>query len=115
MRRREAYQSLVGRLTWLATNTRPNLSTVVSFLSSYSSSPSRQYLETALYVARYLRLTTSHGIAYHSYASSATSAYLHYPPSHDREAYTDATPRPPSMVMVMDLLGKKEFGSQEEG
>ena len=39
VRRREGYQSLVGRLTWLATNTRPDLFTAVSFLSSYSSCP----------------------------------------------------------------------------
>jgi hypothetical protein len=90
VRRREAYQSLVGRLTWLSTNTRPDLSTAVSFLASYSSCPAQQHLEAALYVVRYLRSTTSQGIPYHSSASSATSAYLHYPPSHDREAYTDA-------------------------
>ena len=47
-------------------------------------------------MVRYLRSMTSHGLAYHSSASSVTSAYLHYPPSHDREAYTDATPRSPS-------------------
>ena len=96
VRRREAYQSLVGRLTWLSTNTRPDLSTAVSFLSSYSSCPAQQHLEAALYVVRYLRSTTSQGIAYHSSASSATSAYLRYPLSNDREAYTDATPTPPS-------------------
>ena len=32
VKRRDAYQSLVGQLTWLATNTRPNLTTAVSFL-----------------------------------------------------------------------------------
>ena len=42
--RRNAYQSLVGRLTWLSTNTRPDLSTVVSFLSSYSSCPTQQHI-----------------------------------------------------------------------
>ena len=72
VRRREAYQSLVGRLTWLATNTHPDLSTAVSFLSSYSSCPDRQHLEAALCVVRYLLSTTSHGIAYHSSVSSAT-------------------------------------------
>ena len=34
VRRREAYQTLVGRLTWLATCTRPDLATAVSFLAS---------------------------------------------------------------------------------
>ena len=95
VKRREAYQSLVGRLTWLATNTRPDISTAVSFLASYNSCPNKQHYEAALYVVRYLRSTVSQGIAYHSSESAATSAYVHYPPAHDREAYTDAT-RPPS-------------------
>ena len=64
----------------------------MSFLASYSSYPNKQHLEAALYVVRYIRSTTSQGIAYHSSASAATSAYLHYPPFHDREAYTDTTP-----------------------
>ena len=93
-RRRDAYQVLVGRLTWPSTCTRPNLATSVSFLASYNSCPSQQHMEAALCVVRYLRSTTSQGIAYHSSESAATSAYLHYPPAHDREAYTDAQPRP---------------------
>ena len=44
VRRRKAYQSLVGHLAWLATNTCPNLSTVVSFLASYISCPVQQHL-----------------------------------------------------------------------
>ena len=66
----------------------------MSFLASYSSCPNKQHLEAALYVVRYILSTTSQDIAYHSSASTATSAYLHYPSSHDREAYTDATPPP---------------------
>ena len=31
--------------------------------------------------------------------SAATSTYLHFPPSHDREAYSDATPLPPTIGM----------------
>ena len=50
-------------------------------------------------MVRYLRSTTSQGIAYHSFASAATSAYLHYSPSHDREAYTNATPPPDSQSL----------------
>ena len=50
-------------------------------------------------MVRYLRSTASQGIVYHSSASAATSAYLHYPPSHDREAYTDATPPPDSQSL----------------
>ena len=66
----------------------------MSFLASCSSCPNKQHLELALYVVRCIRSTTSQDIAYHSSASAGTSAYLHYPPSHDRKAYTDATPPP---------------------
>ena len=45
-----------------------------------------------MYAVHYLRSTTSHGIAYHSSASAATSAYVHFPPASDREAYTDHIP-----------------------
>ena len=99
VKRRDAYQSLVGQLTWLATNTRPDLATAVSFLASYSSCPNKQHLEAALYVVRYIRSTTSQGIAYHSSASATTSAYLHYPPAHNPEAYTDATPPPTDQLL----------------
>ena len=94
VKRRDAYQSLVGCLTWLATNTSPDLAIAVSFLASYSSCPNKQHLEAALYVVRYLRSTASQGIAYHSSASAFTATYLHYPLSHDREAYTNATSQP---------------------
>ena len=53
-------------------------------------------LKAALYVARYLQSRNFQGIAYHSSASSATSVYLHYPPTCDREAYTDTIPTSPS-------------------
>ena len=110
VKRQDAYQSLVGCLTWLATNTRPDLATAVSFLASYSSCPNKQHLEAALYVVRYLRSKASQGIAYYSSAVAATSAYLHYPPSHDREAYTDAT-SPPDSQSLQDFCNAN-WGSQ---
>ena len=63
VKRRDAYQSLVGQLTWLAINTRPDLANTVSFLASYSSCPNKQHLEAALSVVRYIRSTTFQGIA----------------------------------------------------
>ena len=113
VRRREACQTLFCRLAWLTTNTRPDLSTAVSVLVPYSSFLTQQHLEAALYVVRYLHSKTSQGIAYHSSASSATSAYLHHPPSHDREAYTDATP-PPPIVEIQGFCDVK-WGSQIGG
>ena len=41
IRHTEAFQSLDGRIGWLASATHPAIAPVHSFLSSYSSKPSR--------------------------------------------------------------------------
>ena len=41
VKHRETYQYLFGQLTWLATNTWPDLATAASFLVSYSSYPNK--------------------------------------------------------------------------
>ena len=46
----EAYQSFI----WLATNTRPNLAPVHSFLSSYSGKPSSGLMRAALYTMPFI-------------------------------------------------------------
>ncbi|EJK66674.1 hypothetical protein THAOC_12382, partial [Thalassiosira oceanica] len=94
VRRRHSYQSLVGGLNWLACNTRPDLSTAVSFLAAYSHCPSKGHMEAALYVVKYLRSTASHGIAFHSSAPATSEAYVHYPFPHDAETYHDASTVP---------------------
>eukprot|EP00984_Skeletonema_dohrnii_P019485 scaffold9319_cov84-Skeletonema_dohrnii-CCMP3373.AAC.1 len=48
VQRRDNYRSLIGGLTWLATNTRPDLAPVVSFLASYNSCPAAQHWEAAV-------------------------------------------------------------------
>ena len=112
VRRRLAYRSLVGGLNWLATNTRPDLAPVVSFLASYNHCPSKQHLESALYVVRYLRSTASHGIAFHSASPSSSEAYVHYPFPHDAEAYNDATPPPTDQMHLMTGYSDANYGSQ---
>jgi len=112
VRRRHTYQSLVGSLNWLATNTRPDLAPVVSFLASYSHCPSKEHFESALYAVRYLRSTTSHGIAYHSSAPSSTEAFTHYPFPHDAEAYHDATPPANDQMHLLTGYCDANYGSQ---
>jgi hypothetical protein len=53
----EKYQSLVGSLNWLSVSTRPDLSAVVSLLSSYLHRATSQHLDAACYVLRYLKGT----------------------------------------------------------
>ena len=112
VRRRHSYRSLVGGLNWLATNTRPDLAPVVSFLASYNHCPSKQHVESALWVVRYLRSTTSHGIAYHSASPSSSQAYVHYPFPHDADAYHDATPPPNDHMHLMTGYSDANYGSQ---
>ncbi len=44
---KEAYQSLIGSVGWLAHLTRPDLLTVHSFLASYSNKPSTSHMKAA--------------------------------------------------------------------
>ena len=92
LRRRTQYQSVVGSLNWLATNTRPDLSPVVSFLASYNHKPTSSHMDSAYYAIKYLRSTASFGIAFHSNSDSISSGYIHFPFHHDMEAYKDAIP-----------------------
>ena len=112
LRRRQSYQSLVGSLNWLATNTRPDLAPVVSFLASYSHCPSKQHLESALYAVRYLRSTASYGIAYHSSSSTSTEAYVHYPFPHDAEAYHDSVSPANNEMHLLTGYCDANYGSQ---
>lgn len=112
VRRRHSYQSLVGGLNWLACNTRPDLSTAVSFLAAYSHCPSKGHMEAALYVVKYLRSTASHGIAFHSSAPATSEAYVHYPFPHDAEAYHDASTVPHDKPHLLSVYTDANFGSQ---
>ena len=59
---RETYQSLIVCLTWISTNTRPDLSISVLFLASYTSCSNQHHLEASIYVVQYLLSTVSQGI-----------------------------------------------------
>ena len=56
------YQSLIGGLNWLSINTRPDINTVYSLLSQFNCNLSKGHLESAKYILRYLKHTSSHRI-----------------------------------------------------
>jgi hypothetical protein len=58
------YQGLVGGLLWLQRHTRPDISTAVSLLSSYSHNPSVGHYESAKRVLAYLQGTLDRGIRF---------------------------------------------------
>jgi hypothetical protein len=112
IRRRELYQSVIGSLNWLATNTHPDLSPVTSFLAAYNNNPSPGLMDAALYVIKYLRNTTDFGIAFHSASPSSASGYIHFPFHHDLEAYADALPPTASVHHELTSYSNACWGSK---
>ena len=90
--RREAFQSLVGSIGWLSSTTRPDLAAAHSFLPSYTNKAASGHMKTALYVLHYIHSTHDYGITFTSNDVTPMHSYIHYPPSSDAEAYTDALP-----------------------
>ena len=58
------YQSILGALNYAAVNTRPDISTVVSYLSGYASNPSKKHYKSICRVLGYLKGTADLGIFY---------------------------------------------------
>jgi hypothetical protein len=89
---KEAYQSLVGSIGWLCSSTCPDLLAVHSFLASYSNKPLVGHMKAALYALHYIHSTHDYGISFTSDALGPIHSYIHFPPSSDTKAYTDAIP-----------------------
>jgi hypothetical protein len=87
---KEAYQSLIGSISWLALTTCSNHSAAHVFLSSYSNKPAVCHMKAALYVLHYIHLTNDYGISFMLDYVAPMHSYIHYPPSSDAKAYTDA-------------------------
>ena len=86
------YRFYVGMLTWLSISTRPDIGVAVSLLSSFQQQPSKQHLESARYVARYLLSTQECGINF-SFAkyTERLEGYVHFPVDADTPvAFADA-------------------------
>ena len=58
------YQSLVGALLWLSTNTRPDISFAVNQLARFLSAPGPSHVSAAHRVLRYLAGSRNIGISY---------------------------------------------------
>ena len=112
IRRKEAYQSLIGSIGWLAHTTRPDLSAVHSFLASYSNKPAVGHMKAALYALHYIHSTHDYGISFTSEAMAPMHCYIHFPPSTDVEAYTDAIPPTPETSSTLSSYSDACWGSQ---
>ncbi len=112
LRLRAQYQSIVGSLNWLATNTHPDLAPVTSFLATYNHHPTSQHMDAALHAIKYIRSTVEYGIAFHSNSESTASAFLHFPFHHDVEAYNDAIPPTAAEQSELTAYSDACWGSQ---
>jgi hypothetical protein len=112
LHQKEAYQSLVGSIGWLASTTCPDISAVHSFLSSYSNKPSAGHMKAALYALHYIHSTHDYGISFTSEDVAAMHSYVHYPPSTNIEAYEDAIPPTPTNSSTLSAYSNACWGSQ---
>jgi hypothetical protein len=106
--RMQAYQSLIGSIGWLAMTPCPDLTSINSFLSLYNAKLLDGHMKSALYVLHYIHSTYNYGISFTSKDMVLMHSYIHYPPSTDVEAYTDAIPPKllttvPSWLIVMHV------------
>jgi hypothetical protein len=62
----EAYQSLIGSIRWLTMATRPDLTPVHLFFSSYNSKPSTGHMKAARHALYYIHSTHNYGIHFTS-------------------------------------------------
>ncbi len=96
---KDAYQSLIGSIGWLAHSTHADLSTVHSILSAYSNKPSTGHMKAALYALHYIHSTHD---SFTSDNISEMHSFIHFPPASDVEAYWDAlAPRHANLLTLL--------------
>jgi hypothetical protein len=108
---KEAYQSLIGSIGWLAICTRPDLAPIHSFLSSYNHQPSASHMKAALYDLHHIHSTHDHIITFSSRVSLPIHSFLHQPDCLDIEAYDDVLPHKPSRQHHLTTYSDACWGS----
>ena len=66
------YKSLISGLNWLSINSRPDINTMYSLLLQFNCNLSKGHLESAKYVLRYLKHTSSRDIWFKQGENPAT-------------------------------------------
>ena len=70
------YQQKIGSINFSAVNTRPDTSFAASKLSEFLTNPSKQHLEAADHVLRYLAHTKSYSIVFDAHDSDPKTIFL---------------------------------------
>jgi hypothetical protein len=72
--RRSRFQTVIGSLLYLMLGTRPDISFAVTKLVQYSANPSKDHLDKALYICRYLVGTQNYHLTYNGASSQGLNA-----------------------------------------
>ena len=84
------YQSLMGGLIWLVTNTRPDINVATNLLGQFNANPSKGHLAGAKYVLRYLKSTASCGIRF-TEGFNPLKGHVSFPPGENIDDLAVAT------------------------
>jgi hypothetical protein len=76
------YQSIVGAISWLVSNTRPDVATIHCLLVQWSHRPTTGHLAPARHVMQYLQGTSTRGVSFASRPSHISGNYNKYPITH---------------------------------
>ena len=72
-------QQIMGSLQWLSHCTRPDIATATSILAQYQNTPSPGHLQSARYIVKYLKGTSSLGITFNSSHDNILQSFLQFP------------------------------------
>jgi hypothetical protein len=72
---RSKFQSVIGSLLYIMLGTRPDISYAVTKLSQFAVNPSREHLDKALYICRYLAGTADYALVYDGPSNRGLIAY----------------------------------------
>ncbi len=109
---KEAYQSLFESVGWLTHYNCPNLITAYPFLASYSNKPSTGHMKAALHTHHYVHSTNNCSIFFTPNNVGPMHSFIHYLPTTDVKAYTDATPPTANISSTLSSYSDACWGSQ---
>ena len=71
---RSRFQTIIGSLLYLMLGTRPDIAFAVTKLAQHAANPSKEHLDKALYICRYLAGTASYRLTYDGSTGEGISA-----------------------------------------
>jgi len=72
---RSRFQSIIGSLLYLSLGTRPDIAFAVAQLSQMSANPTKDHVDKALYICRYLVGTQDYALTYNGASNQGLVAY----------------------------------------